>query len=301
VTTVVDERQAPVTAPALSASNVTVRFGGLVALADVAIEVPPGTIVGLVGPNGAGKSTLFGVLSGLLRPASGRVFIGGRDVTSSSPQSRARLGLARTFQQPELFMGLTVRDHLVLGHRVRYERRRLWSDLVDFRALFPPSASETEQVKALLDLLGLTDVADTPVAILPLGLARLVEVGRAMATRPSVVLLDEPLSGLDIRATERLTAVFARVVANSPDGLSLLMVEHDVASVLALSSKIFVLDFGHLIAEGTPSEIRANTAVRAAYLGDEDATAEGSAVPARTTADRPRTDGGSPNGQPGHE
>ena len=301
MTAVMDERQAPATVPALSASNVTVRFGGLVALADVAIEVPPGTIVGLVGPNGAGKSTLFGVLSGLLRPASGRVFISGRDVTGSSPQSRARLGLARTFQQPELFMGLTVRDHLVLGHRVRYEHRRLWSDLVDFRALFPPTALETEQVEALLELLGLTEIADTPAAILPLGLARLVEVGRAMATRPSVVLLDEPLSGLDIRATERLTAVFERVVSNSSDGLSLLMVEHDVASVLALSSKIFVLDFGHLIAQGTPSEIRADTAVRAAYLGDEDVTAEGTAAPAHTTTDRPTPDGVSPSGPPRHE
>jgi ABC-type branched-subunit amino acid transport system ATPase component len=271
---------APATATtSLSATGVTVRFGGLVALADVSIDVPPGTIVGLVGPNGAGKSTLFGVLSGLLRPASGRVFIGGRDVTSVNPQSRARLGLARTFQQPELFMGLSVRDHLVLGHRVHYERRRFWSDLLNFRAIFPPSAFETEKVDGLLELLGLTRIANTPVAVLPLGLSRLVEVGRALATCPTVVLLDEPLSGLDSRATENLTAVFERVVANSDDGLSLLMVEHDVASVLALSSNIFVLDFGQLIAQGTPHEIRTNAAVRSAYLGDEDEEAEGHGMP----------------------
>jgi len=263
----------------LSATGVTVRFGGLVALSDVSIDVPPGTIIGLVGPNGAGKSTLFGVLSGLLRPASGRVFIGGADVTTVNSQTRARRGLARTFQQPELFMGLSVRDHLVLGHRVHYERRRFWSDLVSFRALFPPTKFETETVDYLLDLLGLTRIADTPVAVLPLGLSRLVEVGRALATRPSVVLLDEPLSGLDYRATENLTAAFERVVANSEDGLSLLMVEHDVASVLALSSSIFVLDFGQLIAQGTPSEIRANAAVRAAYLGDEGQAAEGDESP----------------------
>ncbi len=254
---------------ALSATGVTVRFGGLVALADVSIEVAPGTIIGLVGPNGAGKSTLFGVLSGLFRPASGRVFIGGKDVTSANAQTRARLGLARTFQQPELFMGLSVRDHLVLGHRVHYERRRFWSDLVSFRAIFPPTKFENEKVDDLLELLGLTAIANTPVAVLPLGLSRLVEVGRALATCPTVVLLDEPLSGLDYRATENLTAAFERVVANSDDGLSLLMVEHDVASVLALSSAIFVLDFGQLIAKGTPSEIRANPAVRSAYLGDE--------------------------------
>ena len=236
--------------------------------------------MGLVGPNGAGKSTLFGVMSGLLRPANGRVFIDGRDVTTLTSQARARLGLARTFQHPELFMGLTVRDHLVLAHRAHYERRRCWSDLFSLRAMFPPTKLETEQVDALLELLGLTAIAKTQVSVLPLGLARLVEVGRALATHPNVVLLDEPLSGLDVRATEKLTAAFERVVSNSDDGLSLLMVEHDVASVLALSSRIFVLNFGQLIAHGTPDEIRADPAVRDAYLGDEDATAEGDAAAA---------------------
>ena len=268
---------------ALAAVRITVRFGGLVALSDVSVDIPPGTIVGLVGPNGAGKSTLFGVISGLLRPASGQVFIGGRDVTSLSPQVRARLGLARTFQHPELFMGLTVREHLVVAHRARYERRRFWSDLVSFRALlFSPTKQETEQVDALLNLLDLTHLAATQVSVLPLGLARLVEVGRALATNPSVVLLDEPLSGLDVRATENLTAAFERVVANSTEGLSLLMVEHDVASVLALSSRIYVLNFGQLIARGTPEEVRADLAVRDAYLGDEDDTAGDRTKPRET-------------------
>lgn len=265
--------------PALATTGVTVRFGGLTALSDVTIDVPPGTIVGLVGPNGAGKSTLFGVMSGLLRPARGRVFIAGRDVTTLKPQIRARLGLARTFQHPELFMGLTVREHLVLAHRAHFERHRCWSDFFSVRALFPPSPLETEQVDALLELLGLTAIAKIQVSVLPLGLARLVEVGRALATRPRVVLLDEPLSGLDVRATEKLTTAFERVVSSSADGLSLLMVEHDVASVLALSTKIFVLNFGELIAQGTPDEVRSDPAVREAYLGDEDATAEGSPPP----------------------
>ena len=265
---------------ALATTGVTVRFGGLTALSEVTVDVPPGTIVGLVGPNGAGKSTLFGVMSGLLRPARGRVFIAGRDVTTLKPQIRARLGLARTFQHPELFMGLTVREHLVLAHRAHFERHRCWSDFFSVRALFPPSTLETEQVDALLELLGLTAIAKTQVSVLPLGLARLVEVGRALATQPRVVLLDEPLSGLDVRATEKLTAAFERVVASSADGLSLLMVEHDVASVLALSSRIFVLNFGELIAQGTPDEVRSDPAVREAYLGDEDATAEGEVAPA---------------------
>ncbi len=266
----------------LAATDVTVRFGGLTALSRVSIDVPAGSIVGLVGPNGAGKSTLFAVVSGLVRPTTGRVFIGGRDVTGLNTPARARLGLARTFQHPELFMGMTVRDHLVLAHRAHYERRRCWSDLLNPRVLFPPGKLESERVDSLLELLGLTSLGTTQASVLPLGLARLVEVGRALATDPRVVLLDEPLSGLDVRATENLTAAFERCVANSSEGLSLLMVEHDVASVLALSSKIFVLNFGELIAQGTPDEVRADPVVRDAYLGDEDATAGGSSPPRAT-------------------
>src|SRR5271155_5881158 len=131
---------------ALATTGVTVRFGGLTALSDATIDVPPGTIVGLVGPNGAGKSTLFGVMSGLLRPARGRVFIAGRDVTTLKPQIRGRLGIARTFQHPELFMGLTVREHLVLAHRAHFERHRCWSDFFTVRGLLAPSTLETEQV-----------------------------------------------------------------------------------------------------------------------------------------------------------
>jgi ABC-type branched-subunit amino acid transport system ATPase component len=259
--------------PILRATGVTVRFGGLLALSDVGLEVPTGTIIGLVGPNGAGKSTLFAVLSGLLRPVSGRVFLGGKDVTNASPQVRARLGLARTFQQPELFLGLTVREHVVLAHRVRFSRQRLWRDMMDPRSLFPPGREENERVDQLLELLDLTHVARASVGALPLGTSRLVEIARALATRPDVVLLDEPLSGLDIRESENLASVFRRVVANQEHKVSLLMVEHDVATVLSLSSRIFVLDFGELIASGTPNEIRNNAAVKSAYLGDDDSTA----------------------------
>jgi ABC-type branched-subunit amino acid transport system ATPase component len=256
------------TSPVLAARSVDVRFGGLVALSDVSLEVPPSTIVGLVGPNGAGKTTMLAVLSGLLRPSGGHVWLMGTEVTGASPQSRARRGLARTFQQPELFMGLTVREHLVLAHRVRVARRRLWRDMVDPRALFPPSRAENEAVDRLLQLLRLTKVAKAPVASLPLGLSRLVEVGRALASEPALVLLDEPLAGLDMKASENLLSVFRRLVDRPDQDLSLLIVEHDVAAVLALSAKIFVLDFGELIASGTPYEIRNDPTVRAAYLGD---------------------------------
>ncbi len=256
--------------PVLSARGITVRFGGLNALSDVDLDVAPRSIAGLVGPNGAGKTTMLAVLSGLLRPADGRVWLHGHDVTDASPQARARRGLARTFQQPELFLGLTVRDHLVLADRVRFAPRRLWRDMVDPRSLRPPSTAENERVDGLLELLNLTRVAKAPVAALPLGISRLVEVGRALASQPEVVLLDEPLSGLDMKASESLLSVFRKVVEQSERAVSLLLVEHDVAAVLALSNWIFVLDFGERIAADCPEEIRRNSLVRSAYLGDDE-------------------------------
>ncbi|MGP0031634.1 MAG: ABC transporter ATP-binding protein [Acidimicrobiales bacterium] len=274
---------------ALSARGITVRFGGLIALSDVSLDVPPGIIAGLVGPNGAGKTTMLGVLSGLQRAASGRVWLRGEEVTAASPQERARRGMARTFQQPELFLGLTVREHLVLAHRVRVARRRLWSDMIDPRSLLPPSRAEHERVDGLLELLNLTRVARAPVAALPLGVSRLVEVGRALASDPHVILLDEPLSGLDMKASENLLAVFRTVVERSGRDVSLLLVEHDVGAVLALSSQIFVLDFGKLIAAGSPEEIRNDPAVRAAYLGDEEPVGPRppvASIPAHGTGDQ---------------
>ncbi|MFZ0248637.1 MAG: ATP-binding cassette domain-containing protein [Acidimicrobiales bacterium] len=274
------DRAVDVQSAALAASGITVRFGGLTALSDVSIDVSPGKIAGLVGPNGAGKSTLLAVLSGLLRPNSGRVHLHGDDVTNASCRSRSRRGLARTFQQPELFMGLTVREHLMLAHRARVAPQRLWRDMLDPRSLLPPGRDETERVDELLELLRLTRVEKAPVAALPLGVSRLVEVGRALASEPSVLLLDEPLSGLDIKASENLLAVFRQIVDQPGHQLSLIMVEHDVAAVLSLSDVVFVLDFGERIAAGTPEVIRNDPAVRAAYLGDSDPEAGLPAEPA---------------------
>jgi branched-chain amino acid transport system ATP-binding protein len=254
---------------AIEARNVTVRFGGLVALNDVSLSVPPASIVGLVGPNGAGKTTLFGVLSGLLNPQRGDVFLGGKKVNGATPSKRSRLGLARTFQQLELFMGLTVREHVVLGYRIRKQRSRLWSDLLTAGALHRESDDEKQRVDHLVDLLGLTNVANVGASALPLGTARRVEVARALATGPSIVLLDEPSSGLDGHETSQLGAALRTVVEE--EHVSMLLVEHDVAMVLGLSSQVAVLDFGVRIAHGTPDEIRNDPAVRAAYLGDDEA------------------------------
>ncbi len=252
----------------LDVAGVNVSFGGIKALTDVSISVPSHTVVGLVGPNGAGKSTFFSVVSGLRRPDSGQVTLFGEDVTRTTPQVRCRMGLGRTFQQPELFVGLTVYEHLSLAHRVRHSRSRLWKDMFTAGCLRRPPPSEVERVDQLVDLLHLADVASSQVAALPLGTTRLVEVGRALATSPSLVLLDEPLAGLDSQEAERLGEALSRTVRE--EKVSFLLVEHDVAMVLRLSQKICVLDFGLIIAEGTPQQIRDNPDVRAAYLGDED-------------------------------
>ncbi|GGM98130.1 ABC transporter ATP-binding protein [Streptomyces fuscichromogenes] len=258
---------ASTTAPRLEARHLTVRFGGLIALRDVCLQVPAHSITGLLGPNGAGKSTLFAVVSGLLRPTAGSVLMDGRDVTRTSPQKRAGLGLARTFQHPELFSSLTVREHVELAHRIRHAKRRLWSDLITGRGFLPQPAEEKSRVDELVGALGLTSVQHRSVTGLPLGTARLLEVARALAVDPGVLLLDEPSSGLDPRETEELAGTLRRVV--SDHGVSLLMVEHDVELVLGMSDFVHVLDFGVKIAEGTPAQIRADPAVRAAYLGEE--------------------------------
>jgi branched-chain amino acid transport system ATP-binding protein len=253
--------------PRLSCTGVSVRFGGLLAVDNVSVTVPPRDVVGLVGPNGAGKSTLFGVLSGLIRPSRGEVFLDGKEVTHSSPQLRAERGLARTFQHPEIFGGLTVRQHLVLAHRARVAKRRIWSDLFTLGSLHRVDAEERAVVDDLIDSLGLGPVAHRFAVGLPLGVSRLLELGRALATSPSVLLLDEPSSGLDSTETGEFESTLRRIATDH--GVSVLIVEHDVELVMRLCSTICVLDFGSLIASGTPEEIRSNPQVRAAYLGED--------------------------------
>ena len=252
--------------PVLTATGVTVRFGGLVAVSEVSVSVPPAGIVGLVGPNGAGKSTLFAVLSGILAPTRGRVFLNGEDVTSTTPQHRADLGLARTFQHPELFSGLTVRDHLVIAHRARHARSRVWSDLFNAGSVRRPRPAETEEVDGLIEMLGLAPVASRPAAGMPLGVARLIELGRALATDPKILLLDEPSSGLDSAESEQFESTLLRLAGERE--ISVVLVEHDVEMVMRMCATVNVLDFGACIASGTPEQVRSDPVVRAAYLGE---------------------------------
>ena len=253
-------------APLLAATDVTVRFGGVTALDGVSLAVPAASTVGLVGPNGAGKTTLFGVLSGLLRPKAGRVTMNGVDVTRHSPQARARRGLARTFQRMELFTELTVREHLVVARRVREGRERLLGIARDLSGFGErPGPGEDEAVDGILALLGLDSVADRPALTVPLGTGRLLEVARALAGEPTVMLLDEPSSGLDVHETAHLGDALRRV--REDRGTALVLVEHNVEFVLELSDRVTVLDFGRVLTEGTPTEIRRSPEVQAAYFG----------------------------------
>ena len=235
----------------LRARGITVRFGGHQALRQVDLEAGPGTITGLIGPNGAGKTTLFNVLCGLTRPVEGTIELDGQDITSAPPHRRARLGLARTFQRLETFTLLTVRDNVLAGA----EFRRHWAKTQE-----SPNAVADEMIERL----GLGDVADHRVDTLPTGRARLVELARALAARPRMLLLDEPSSGLDERETEQLGTVLTAV---ADDGPGILLVEHDMSLVMSVCREISVLDFGSTIAAGSPEEVRNDPLVQQAYLG----------------------------------
>jgi ABC-type branched-subunit amino acid transport system ATPase component len=250
----------------LEAQGVGVNFGGLTALSDVDLAASPGEITGLIGPNGAGKSTLLSVLSGLRRPDSGRVVFDHVDVTSIGAHRRAQRGMARTFQIPELFPSLTVREHLVVAYRAKRERHRFWSDLFSIGSLKGPSDRERAEVERIVDLMNLGPHVDKVVSSLPLGTHRLVEVGRALACEPRVILLDEPASGLDEGERRLLNRVLPAVAMASND-VAVILVEHDVDMVLSLCSKVYVLDFGVCIAKGSSFEVRNNARVQAAYLG----------------------------------
>lgn len=232
----------------LEVSGVTVAFGGHRALDGVGMTAEAGRVTGLIGPNGAGKSTLFDVVSGLRRPNAGRVVMHGRDVTRSGPARRARHGLARTFQRLELFGRLSVRDNLLVAAELGPERRH--SDR---------TADE------IIGRLGLADVADASADALPTGVARLVEVGRALAVRPRLLLLDEPAAGLDTEETDRFAALLRALAA---DGTAVVLVEHDMALVMDVCDDIHVLDLGKVIAAGPPDVIKRDETVLAAYLGD---------------------------------
>lgn len=249
-----DAVPAPTGTSLLEVVGVSVRFGGVQALDRVSLSLDPGHVTGLIGPNGAGKTTLFNVVCGLQAPTEGVVVLDGTDVTGAKPHRRARLGIARTFQRLETFGMLSARDNVL----VAAQARRSWG-----RGGFDVDAVVDEVV----DRVGLRAVADVRVDRLPTGTARLVEVARALAIRPRALLVDEPSAGLDEQETLVLGTLLREVAT---EGVAVLLVEHDMSFVMGTCERIHVLDFGRVIAVGSPAEVQADAGVRAAYLGSGD-------------------------------
>jgi len=248
----------------LLAGEITVRFGGLVALEEVSLEVQAGCIAGLIGPNGAGKTTMFNVLTGLQEPTGGQVDYLGQDISRWPPHRRGRAGMARTFQRLALFSRLTVHDNLVAS----------WESSHRGGVLGRGRGERVARVAEVMELLDLWPVADRLAGELSTGKGRMVELGRALCTDPRILLLDEPGSGLDANETAMFSAVLRAIVSGGSDPRhqatppAILLVEHDMALVMDVCSSITVLDFGKVIARGTPGQVRGDPTVRAAYLGD---------------------------------
>jgi ABC-type branched-subunit amino acid transport system ATPase component len=269
----------------LEVEGVTVRFKGLLALDDVSLSVSRGEVVGLIGPNGAGKTTLFNTVTGLQACDAGMVRFDGHDLAPMSADRRARLGIARTFQTVQLLSKLSTYDNILLGCQARM-RTGLFSDGLRLPTSWRDEVLARREVDQVIDFLGLGEYAHRGVGELPLGTRRLVEIARALCTRPRLVLLDEAASGIGRDETGDLQALFRRI--RDEYSLSMLVVEHDVDFVLGLCDYVYVLDFGRLICRGTPQTVRTDPKVVAAYLGAEEAAAQaGVAVnPPATEASR---------------
>ncbi|TWP47055.1 ABC transporter ATP-binding protein [Lentzea tibetensis] len=224
--------------------GVTVRFGDVVAVNDVTLSADAGAVTGLIGPNGAGKTTLFDVITGLRRPSAGRVLLDGADVTAKGPHQRSRLGVARTFQRLEVFGSLTVWENVVVALDSRRRPARLATEL--------------------LDRVGLGEFASRQADTVPTGAARLLELARALATDPRLLLLDEPSSGLDRQETDAFGALLRELTA---EGRAVVLVEHDMDLVMGCCDRVHVLNLGQLLTSGTPDEVRSHDGVREAYLG----------------------------------
>ena len=237
-------------------------FGGIQAVHTITFDVAPGECVGLVGPNGAGKTTLFNCVCGQLRPESGEVLFEGASLVGLPTYKRARLGIGRTYQKVEVFTDMSVRDHLMVAERARRGEGRLWRDLLN---LSKPTADEVERVEAILELVGITHLADTSVNALGLGNCRLVELARALASEPKILLADEPSSGLDLHETAEVAAVLRTVQRER--GTAVLLVEHDLTMVADVVDRVIVMDLGAMLAEGSFDEVMADPMVRHAYLG----------------------------------
>ena len=251
----------------LVVEELSVHYGGLRALDGVSIRVDDGRTVGLIGPNGAGKTTLFDCILGVVEPSAGRVHVYGHDVTRWPMHRRARLGIGRTFQRLELFGSLTVLENMIVAVESGESVGGLANELLHRPTSIDVRRRARDRAAELLELVGLVGHEATRAADLSMGHSRLLELGRALATAPKLLMLDEPSSGLNDEESARLAELLTSV--RNSAGLSMLIVEHDMDFVLGLSDAVFVLDFGRLIAQGTPRAIQRDAMVRAAYLGED--------------------------------
>ena len=252
----------------LRLSGIGVRFGGIAALGGVSFDVARGEIVGMIGPNGAGKTTLFDVISGIRTPNAGTVELDGRDVTKSTAAQRARRGLRRTFQRVQTFGWLSVEDNVLAALEWRGGGGGFAADLVAFPTRGRRARQRRAQVEAVLERCGLLPVRAELAGSLPIGVARMVELARAIVDSPSVLLLDEPASGLDATEVERLGTVIQSV--REETRCAVLLVEHDAGFVMEQSDRVVVLHLGMVLADGRPDEVQRNQEVRDAYLGEPD-------------------------------
>ncbi|MCK9916106.1 ABC transporter ATP-binding protein [Microbacteriaceae bacterium K1510] len=247
----------------LTASNISISFGGLNALSNVSLKVESGEIFAIIGPNGAGKTTLFNIISGLYAPSSGRVSLHGEDVTGLPPHLLARRGLSRTFQNLQIFFRMSAAENVMVGRHL-HERRNVVAHLFTLPSVLKQNRATREKAEELLGFVGLSGVAACAAGTLPYGALRRLEIARALATEPKVLLLDEPAAGCNPVETAEIDDVIQKIAAR---GVTVVLVEHDMKLVMKISHRIHVLDQGRTIAEGTAAEVRANPRVIEAYLG----------------------------------